>query len=56
MFKKRDNEDRVKHMELTENRTEEVGVFTRFIRVIIKKSELGKSELGGCKGANVLRF
>jgi hypothetical protein len=26
MFKKRDNEDRVKHMELTENRTEDVGV------------------------------
>jgi hypothetical protein len=35
MFKKREKEDRVKHMELKESRTEDVGVFTRFIRVII---------------------
>jgi hypothetical protein len=34
-FKKREKEDRIKHMELKENRTEEVGVFSRFIRVII---------------------
>jgi hypothetical protein len=35
MFKKREKEDRVKHMELKENRTEDVGMFSRFIRVII---------------------
>jgi hypothetical protein len=30
-IKKIDNEDRVKHMELKENRTEDVGIFNRFI-------------------------
>jgi hypothetical protein len=38
MFKKRDNEDRVKHMELKENRTEEVGVKDASITL---KSALG---------------
>jgi hypothetical protein len=34
-FKKRAKEDRIKHMELKENRTEDVGLFSRFIRVVI---------------------
>ena len=38
IFKKREKEDSVEPQELkesVENRTEEVGVFTRFIRIII---------------------
>ena len=34
-FKRRAKEGRVKHMELKEKKTEDMGVFTRFIRVII---------------------